>query len=161
VPEDYVHRIGRTGRAGSTGEAISLVAPEEHGLLKDIEKLLKRQLVREAVPGFEPGTAGAPQTPPVRREAMPSARREQPPRRSDGRERRKDDARDARRRHPDAHRSRPDAPVAHRAATHAQPPAPSQAAVSPRPSALPRPAAPARRDAHVPALLRGAPRRTD
>jgi ATP-dependent RNA helicase RhlE len=57
VPEDYVHRIGRTGRAGATGEAISLVAPEETGLLRDIERLIKRGIPRETIPGFEPGSA--------------------------------------------------------------------------------------------------------
>ncbi len=57
VPADYVHRIGRTGRAGATGEAISLVSPDEHAFLADIEKLIKRKLPREVVPGFEPGTA--------------------------------------------------------------------------------------------------------
>jgi ATP-dependent RNA helicase RhlE len=54
VPEDYVHRIGRTGRAGAQGEAISLVCLDEEGFLKDIEKLIKRSIPREAVPGFEP-----------------------------------------------------------------------------------------------------------
>ena len=44
VPEDYVHRIGRTGRAGSSGEAVSLVAGAERGLLKDIERLLRTEL---------------------------------------------------------------------------------------------------------------------
>jgi ATP-dependent RNA helicase RhlE len=53
VPEDYVHRIGRTGRAGAQGEAISLVCPDEELFLRDIEKLIKRQIPREAVPGFE------------------------------------------------------------------------------------------------------------
>jgi ATP-dependent RNA helicase RhlE len=53
VPEDYVHRIGRTGRAGREGVAVSLVSPDEHGLLRDIEKLLKRQVPREALPGYE------------------------------------------------------------------------------------------------------------
>ena len=57
VPEDYVHRIGRTGRAGSAGEAISLVSSDERGLLRDIEKLLRRTLPSSVVPGFEPGTA--------------------------------------------------------------------------------------------------------
>ncbi|HJV67504.1 DEAD/DEAH box helicase [Ideonella sp.] len=52
VPEDYVHRIGRTGRAGAQGEAISLVCPDEELFLRDIEKLIKRQIPREAVPGF-------------------------------------------------------------------------------------------------------------
>jgi ATP-dependent RNA helicase RhlE len=56
VPEDYVHRIGRTGRAGATGEALSLVAPDEMGLLRDIERFTKRALPREVVPGFEHGT---------------------------------------------------------------------------------------------------------
>ena len=54
VPEDYVHRIGRTGRAGATGEAISLVCVDEHGFLRDIEKLIKREIPKEVVPGFEP-----------------------------------------------------------------------------------------------------------
>lgn len=55
VPEDYVHRIGRTGRAGASGEAISLVSPEERKLQFDIEKLLKRKLDVQPVPYFEPG----------------------------------------------------------------------------------------------------------
>ncbi len=54
VPEDYVHRIGRTGRAGASGEAISLACLDEEIFLKDIEKLIKRSIPREAVPGFEP-----------------------------------------------------------------------------------------------------------
>jgi ATP-dependent RNA helicase RhlE len=54
VPEDYVHRIGRTGRAGSTGEAISLVCVDERQLLKDIEKLTRQTLPQEVIPGFEP-----------------------------------------------------------------------------------------------------------
>ncbi len=52
VPEDYVHRIGRTGRAGSTGSAVSLVDREEMGYLKDIERLIKRAIVRVEVEGF-------------------------------------------------------------------------------------------------------------
>ena len=54
VPEDYVHRIGRTGRAGATGEAVSLVCVDEEDMLKGIEKLIKRSLPREVIPGFEP-----------------------------------------------------------------------------------------------------------
>ena len=54
VPEDYVHRIGRTGRAGASGEAISLVCVDEEIFLRDIERLIKRSIPREVVPGFEP-----------------------------------------------------------------------------------------------------------
>jgi len=54
VPEDYIHRIGRTGRAGSSGEALSLVCPEEAWMLVEIEKLLKRQIPRVADTGYEP-----------------------------------------------------------------------------------------------------------
>jgi ATP-dependent RNA helicase RhlE len=53
VPEDYVHRIGRTARAGSTGAAISLVSPDEVPLLRDIEKLLKRAVEFAPTPKFE------------------------------------------------------------------------------------------------------------
>ncbi len=61
VPEDYVHRIGRTGRAGSEGEAISLVCVDEHKLLKDIERVTKRELPKEIVPGFEPDLNAKPE----------------------------------------------------------------------------------------------------
>jgi ATP-dependent RNA helicase RhlE len=54
VPEDYVHRIGRTGRAGAQGEALSLVCRDEEIFLRDIEKLIKREIPRASVPGFEP-----------------------------------------------------------------------------------------------------------
>jgi len=55
VSEDYVHRIGRTGRAGNEGQAVSLVCQEEFKLLKDIEKLIKKVIPRKTVAGFEPG----------------------------------------------------------------------------------------------------------
>ena len=74
VPEDYVHRIGRTGRAGATGSALSLVDDEEMGYLRDIEKLIKRAIVRvEVDPGF---------VPPAKHELMSD---ERPPRQPQGR----------------------------------------------------------------------------
>jgi len=65
VAEDYVHRIGRTGRAGTTGMAVSLVSHDESGLLRDIRKLLKDEIAIDEVAGFEPSSplrldAGAP-----------------------------------------------------------------------------------------------------
>jgi ATP-dependent RNA helicase RhlE len=53
VPEDYVHRIGRTARAGESGHAVSLVSPDEGPLLKDIERMLKRALPVTGLPQFE------------------------------------------------------------------------------------------------------------
>ncbi|WP_111498365.1 MULTISPECIES: DEAD/DEAH box helicase [Marinobacter] len=64
VPEDYVHRIGRTGRAGADGHAVSLVSADEGKLLGGIERLIKKELPREVVDGFEPSveitTKGGP-----------------------------------------------------------------------------------------------------
>jgi len=76
-PEDYIHRIGRTGRAGAGGEAISLVAPTDLEALAAIERLIKKKLDRVLVPGFQPdgGTAatlmGKEARRPSRREAAP------------------------------------------------------------------------------------------
>jgi ATP-dependent RNA helicase RhlE len=54
VPEDYVHRIGRTARAGQQGHAISLVCIDEHQMLRDIEKLLDQRLEQVVLAGYEP-----------------------------------------------------------------------------------------------------------
>jgi ATP-dependent RNA helicase RhlE len=58
VPEDYVHRIGRTGRAGASGIALSLVCHEDRPLLAAIERLINRRIPQELVVGFEPGKPG-------------------------------------------------------------------------------------------------------
>ena len=62
VPEDYIHRIGRTGRAGADGEAISLVCVDEHAFLRDIERLIKRSIPRQVIAGFEPDPNAVAQT---------------------------------------------------------------------------------------------------
>jgi ATP-dependent RNA helicase RhlE len=61
VPADYVHRIGRTGRAGLDGDAISLVCVDERPLLREIERLLPAPIPTEVVPGFEPDPALRPE----------------------------------------------------------------------------------------------------
>jgi len=83
VAEDYVHRIGRTGRAGSEGEAVSLVCVDERKLLSDIERLLAREIPRRMVPGYEPD-------PSIRPEPIETGRRGAPagkPRKRSGPER--------------------------------------------------------------------------
>lgn len=74
VSEDYVHRIGRTGRAGKQGRAVSLVSVEEYPLLHSIERLLKQDLPKAVVPGYEPAgplphevSRGGRRRPPQRR----------------------------------------------------------------------------------------------
>ena len=62
VPEDYIHRIGRTGRAGAEGEAISLVCVDEHVFLRDIERLIKRAIPQTVISGFEPDPNAVAQT---------------------------------------------------------------------------------------------------
>ena len=96
VAEDYVHRIGRTGRAGVSGEAVSLVGHEERPLLAAIERLINRQIEKRIIAGFEPGRA-------------PSATREpqQPRRQEPRRARRQEPRRQEPRRQEAARRSRP------------------------------------------------------
>jgi ATP-dependent RNA helicase RhlE len=72
VSEDYVHRIGRTGRAGRLGKAVSLVCVDEHKLLKDIERLLKSDIPKEVVAGYEPDLSIPPK--PIRNGRASSSR---------------------------------------------------------------------------------------
>ncbi len=75
APEDYIHRIGRTGRAGASGEAVSLCSADEHKQLQDIQRLLGRTLPASVVQGFEPSAGAAA----VRRPAAPRRPHRQPP----------------------------------------------------------------------------------
>jgi ATP-dependent RNA helicase RhlE len=75
VPEDYVHRIGRTGRAGNAGEAVSLVCVDELLLLRDIERLLKRELPKVILDGYAPDPSIRPE--PIDK-GRPERRRSQP-----------------------------------------------------------------------------------
>ena len=72
VPEDYIHRIGRTGRAGIDGAAISLVCVDEASLLREIEGLLRRKIPTEVVEGFEPDRNIRPEA--IRLRSVPGAR---------------------------------------------------------------------------------------
>ncbi|HSD44333.1 MAG TPA: DEAD/DEAH box helicase [Burkholderiales bacterium] len=156
VPEDYVHRIGRTGRAGVTGEAISLVSPDEAPLLADIEKLLKRKLERTPAPAFEPRAATPVEYRPQTRtrprtDAQP---RRQPPREAHARKHQQPARTPAHPHHQPAHapdhaHHEPAQPASHESALgrlH------DHARRAPRPGG--------RRDNPVPALLRGTSRRT-
>ena len=71
VPEDYIHRIGRTARAGQAGHAISLVCIDERTMLRNIERLLKCEIQKEIIPGYKPD-------PRIRAEPIPNGRSQRP-----------------------------------------------------------------------------------
>ena len=75
VPEDYVHRIGRTARAGGSGSAVSLVSPEEAPLLREIEKVLRHSLPVAALPAYPVTAAPAARAPLARVAAVAAAHR--------------------------------------------------------------------------------------
>jgi ATP-dependent RNA helicase RhlE len=76
VSEDYVHRIGRTGRAGVEGEAVTLVSHEDRPLMAAIEKLINRKVESRVIEGFEPGSASS--RPPEPRQQQQRGERHQP-----------------------------------------------------------------------------------
>jgi len=81
VAEDYVHRIGRTGRAGNTGEAMSLVSPDENKLLQGIERLIKQNIQKVVLEGFEVTNepeAPEPKRPPHKQRPRHSANAKKP-----------------------------------------------------------------------------------
>jgi ATP-dependent RNA helicase RhlE len=84
VPEDYVHRIGRTGRAGATGEAVSLVCVDEEGFLADIEKLIRMRIARRVEGGFEPDGRAVAQPIQIGRQTLNGAARRPRPASSSG-----------------------------------------------------------------------------
>lgn len=77
IPEDYVHRIGRTGRAGNEGEAVSLVCIDERDFLRDIERLIKHEIPKEAIEGFTPD-------PTIKSEPVFKQRQQRPSRSANG-----------------------------------------------------------------------------
>jgi len=114
VPEDYVHRIGRTGRAGNEGEAISLVCVDELKLLRDIERLLKREIPKVVLEGYEPD-------PSIKAEPIQNGRngrgRSQPGNRSEGQHRGRSSAKAA---------AKPGHRHVHRKTGNSQPTSPSR-----------------------------------
>ena len=83
VPEDYVHRIGRTGRAGSSGKAYSLVSADEITQLNAIQQLIQRHITREYISGFEPGHE-VPVNAPLRKPRQPGQSQSKRPARKAG-----------------------------------------------------------------------------
>jgi ATP-dependent RNA helicase RhlE len=103
VAEDYVHRIGRTGRAGAEGLALSLVSREEEGLLRDIRRLLKQDLAIEPVAEFAPSWSLRMEGPSAPQRRPNGSRRQRPPQRA---QRGRDDAKSGKP-HPHARHAHP------------------------------------------------------
>jgi ATP-dependent RNA helicase RhlE len=145
VPEDYIHRIGRTGRAGATGEAISFVAHEEEKYLVEIERLLKRKIPVEPTPDLDRvGTrvARAPRAAP--RQDRPAPRQDRPASRDDRSMR--EDRPASREERELLYARNPDQPIVPR-------PAATAGAAAPSPALAHHPRQPHRRPRPVAALL--------
>ena len=161
VPEDYVHRIGRTGRAGATGEAISLVCADDKPLLADIERLIRRQVPREIIAGFEPNPNERAE-PIVRQRSQGKSERGQRDRPQRSTERRPSQGQP--RKNGGAQPARPQTARAQPAKPNGQTPRTAESYAKPK---HPRPASPARRPAdagstvrtNIPGLLQPSHRR--
>jgi len=133
VAEDYVHRIGRTGRAGAEGEAVSLVSHEDRPLLAAIERLMNRKVESRIIAGFEPGTASSRPAEKSEPRRQPQPQRRGQPRRQgqqrepqrQGQQRQQQRPQPQQNRRPARHNGRPHrlpehAPAAHSAEREAQ-----------------------------------------
>ena len=129
VAEDYVHRIGRTGRAGAEGEAVSLVSHEDRPLLAAIERLMNRPVESRVIAGFEPGTASSRPAEKSEPRRQPQQQRRgqqrQPQRQGQQRQRQQQRPQPQQNRRPARHNGRPHrlpehAPAAHSAEREAQ-----------------------------------------
>ena len=139
TPEDYLHRIGRTGRAGVEGDAISLVCVDEDRLLRDIEQLLGRRIDVEIVPGYEPDRSIRPQAIRLRTGAEAAPRPPRGPFVPSGPGR-----------GPTGFGARPSGPRPHRSIANRRPGAPARGRTSASGSATDRSHAPAQGDAQAP-----------
>ena len=161
VPEDYVHRIGRTGRAGSSGEAVSLVSFDDRPLMSAIEKLINRKVEQRVIAGFEPGNPlnQQPREPQPQRQRRPqhSQRTQHPPHRQHNERR----AENKNPRHP---RSPQQQPHQQQLPQQQPKPRPHHAPSSPgpvsRPTGTPAPAPRPKQARQVPALFSGQRRHT-
>ena len=152
VPEDYVHRIGRTGRAGSSGEAVSLVSFDDRPLMSAIEKLMNRKVEQRVIAGFEPGNPlhQQPREPQPQRQRRPQHSRH--PQHNQHNERRADNKNP---RHPHATQKRPQVQQQPQPQPMQRPHhAPSPGPVS-RPTGTPAPAPRPKQARQVPALFSG------
>jgi ATP-dependent RNA helicase RhlE len=123
VAEDYVHRIGRTGRAGAEGEAVSLVSHEDRPLMAAIEKLMNRKVESRVIAGFEPGTASSRPAERTEHRRQPQQQRQRRPQ-----QQRRDQPRQGQQR-PQQRQQQPRRPARHNGRPHRLPePAPAHSA---------------------------------
>ncbi len=126
VAEDYVHRIGRTGRAGAEGEAVSLVSHEDRPLMAAIERLMNRKVESRIIAGFEPGTASARPAEKTEQRRQPQQQRQ---RQRQPQQQRRDQPRQGQQRPQPRQQQQPRRPARHNGRPHRLPePAPAHSA---------------------------------